>query len=61
VRARRVIENVAAVLEAGCIAVVTLPKEFSLPFVKAAFKCGLTGKARDPVFEDRPASHSGGR
>lgn len=48
----KVIENIAAALEPGGIAVVTLPNAFSLPFMMAALKYRLTRKARDPVFED---------
>jgi SAM-dependent methyltransferase len=49
---QKVIENIAAALVPGGIAVVTLPNAFSLPFAKAALKYRLTRKARDPVFED---------
>jgi len=51
-RPDRVVENLAAALAPGGIAVVTMPNAFSLPYALARLAYGLKGKARDPVFED---------
>jgi SAM-dependent methyltransferase len=48
----RVIENIAAVLAPGGVAVVTLPNAFSLPYALARLSNRIRGKPRDPVFED---------
>ena len=51
-RPPRVVENLAAALAPGGIAVVTMPNAFSLPYAIARASYHLRGKPRDPVFED---------
>jgi 2-polyprenyl-6-hydroxyphenyl methylase/3-demethylubiquinone-9 3-methyltransferase len=51
-RPERVVENLAAALAPGGVAVVTLPNAFSLPYALARAAHFLRGKPRDPVFED---------
>jgi len=51
-RPERVIENIAAALAPGGVAVVTLPNAFSLPYALARLAYRLKRKPRDPVFED---------
>jgi 2-polyprenyl-3-methyl-5-hydroxy-6-metoxy-1,4-benzoquinol methylase len=52
VRPQRVIENLAAALDPGGIALVTMPNAFSLPYKVAQFTHWARRKARDPVLED---------
>ena len=51
-RPARVVENLAAALAPGGVAVVTLPNAFSLPYAIARAAHRLKKKPRDPVFED---------
>jgi 2-polyprenyl-3-methyl-5-hydroxy-6-metoxy-1,4-benzoquinol methylase len=51
-RPDRVVANLAAALEPGGIAVVTLPNAFSLYYTLARLTHRLKRKPRDPVFED---------
>ncbi|HEY2953852.1 MAG TPA: class I SAM-dependent methyltransferase [Candidatus Eisenbacteria bacterium] len=51
-RPERVIENIAASLAPGGVAVVTLPNAFSLTYMLARASYRLRRKPRDPVFED---------
>lgn len=51
-RPGRVVENLAAALAPGGIAVVTMPNAFSLPYFLARTAYRLKRKPRDLVFED---------
>jgi 2-polyprenyl-3-methyl-5-hydroxy-6-metoxy-1,4-benzoquinol methylase len=51
-RPERVIENLAAALAPGGVAVVTLPNAFSMPYWIARLSYRVRKKPRDPVFED---------
>ena len=51
-RPERVVENVAAALAPGGIAVVTMPNAFSLPYALASATHRLKGRPPDPVLED---------
>lgn len=51
-RPERVVENLAATLVPGGVAVVTMPNAFSLPYALARAAYRLRSKPRDPVFED---------
>jgi len=51
-RPERVVQNLAAALLPGGMAVVTMPNAFSLPYAIARATYRLRQKPRDPVFED---------